>query len=206
MVILFRYCISVLLILIIAGPAHATFFNNSTGLASPTQTVDFSEHTFADDTPITTQFSDVGLTFAPNLYYENTFAPGVPNSTAPDLTNFIPSNGSGLTNPFSIFFSSPVTSAALVLGTNPNTTMFTAFLGGVMVDSGSAPSSLGNPNDFYGFTGVTFDQITVSVGGDGFAVLDTVQTVPVPEPSQWILFVAGAGILVAFVRGRRVTA
>ena len=192
-----------------SGVADAAFFNNTTGLASPSVTIDFSEHTFADNTVITSQFSDLGVTFTPNLYYQNTFIPGQPNGPPPDLTNFLPNVG-GLVNPFSIFFSSPVTGAAFVLSTNPNTTMFTALLNGSVVDSGSALTNLSNPMDFYGFTGVTFDQINVSVGADGFAILDTVQTVPepdtvqtVPEPSTWVLMLAGGGILAAGIRRLR---
>jgi hypothetical protein len=193
----------------VTSVANAAFFNNSTGLVSPVQTVTFSEHTFADDTVITNQFADVGLTFSPNLYYQNSFNPGgaVPNLNPPDLTNFIPSTGGGLVNPFSISFSSPVTGAAFVLATNPNTTLLTAFLNNVIVDTGSAPSSLNNPNDFYGFTGVTFDRIDVTVGSDGFAILDTVQTAQsVPEPSAFILLLGGAGTLAAFIRLRGVKA
>jgi PEP-CTERM motif-containing protein len=204
-----RYLLLLVLGTFTASVANATFFNNSSGITSPAETIDFSEHTFADNTFITTQFSDLGVTFSPGLYYQNTFAPGLPNSVPPDLTNFLPANGGGEVDPFSIFFSSPVTAAAFVLGTNPNTTMFFALLNGVVVDSGSAPSSLNNSMDFYGFTGVSFDQIIVDVGGDGFAVLDTLQLdtlLPiVPEPSTWALVLLGIG-LVAVMRLRRRTA
>lgn len=188
-----------------AAAADAAFFNNSTGLATPSVTIDFSEHTYPDDTVITTEFSDFGVTFTPNLYYQTTFPGGlVPNATAPDLTNFIPGPGSGLVNPFSINFSSPVSGAAFVLGTNPNMTTFTAFLLGVQVDAGIAPTDLNNAMDFYGFKGITFDKITVSVGGDGFAILDTLQIVP--EPSSWMLLVAGGIVLVGVTGLRRVIA
>jgi hypothetical protein len=197
-----RYLVLILVLSIVsAGVANATFFNNTTGIASPAFTLDFSEHTFADNTLISNQFSDYGVTFGVDLYYQNTFSPSIPNSIAPTLTNFIPANGSGLANPFSVSFSVPVTAAAFVLGTNPNTTLFTALLNGVVVDSGSAPSSLNNPMDFYGFSGIVFDQIIISVGGDAFAVFDTLQvdtllppTGGIPEPSTWALILVGIGV------------
>jgi hypothetical protein len=194
------------------GAANAAFFNNSTGLPSPSQTIDFSEHAFADNTVITNQFSDLGVTFSPNLYYQNIFPnpPGppfdVPNSTGADLTNFITGPGTGLVNPFSINFSSPVTGAAFVLATNGDpATLFTAFLMGVPVDAGTAATGFNNSTDFYGFMGVTFDKITVSVNNnDGFAILDTLQIVP--EPSSWVLMFVGGIVLVAGARLRKVMA
>jgi hypothetical protein len=207
-----RYLIPILVLSTFAADrANALFFfNNTSGLDAPAETVDFSEHTFADNTLINNQFSDQGVTFSVDLFYQNTFSPNMPNSDAPTLTNFNPDNGNGLTNPFSINFTSPVYAAAFVLGTNPNTTLFTALLNGIVVDSGSAPSSLGNAMDFYGFSGVVFDQIIISVGGDAFAVLDTLEFNPgtsvpdVPEPTTWALILVGAG-LAGVMRLRRRT-
>ncbi|MFN0129220.1 MAG: hypothetical protein ACKV19_21330, partial [Verrucomicrobiales bacterium] len=52
------------------GVGRGTVINSSAaGLAERESTVTFAEFTFPDDTPISTEFSSLGVTFSPSLYY-----------------------------------------------------------------------------------------------------------------------------------------
>jgi hypothetical protein len=152
---------------------------------------------FRENTVITNQFADVGVTFSPLQYYDSdkTFFPNgftnVSGHWVADFedVSFFP------TNPFTIHFSKDQTGAAFALVTDPDeTATFTALLHGVPVETATAPTGFNIPNNFYGFTRVTFDAIQVDVGGDGLAVLDNIQAVAptVPEPSA--LALVGLGL------------
>jgi hypothetical protein len=74
--------------------------------------------------------------------------------------------------------------------TNPGTSTFTALLANVPVESFSAATTFTSLDDFYGFQGITFDQIRVDVGGFNQAMLlDNLQigTSAVPEPTTLVL-------------------
>src|ERR1017187_149680 len=76
-----------------AGHVQATSLNNTTGIASPAQTITFSELVFPNNTTITLQYSTLGATFSPNLYYDpsgiNAYN-SVPNISGNYLANFYP--------------------------------------------------------------------------------------------------------------------
>jgi hypothetical protein len=182
-----------------AGHAQATSLNNTTGIASPARTITFSELVFDNNTSITLQYSSQGATFSPNLYYNpsgvNAYN-SVPNISGSYLGNFYP----GYVDPFNINFSMVQDSAAFVLGTNPGTTTFNAYLGATLVDSFSAATSHSQNNDYYGFTGISFDRIEILPGGNNFALIDNLQISTVPEPSAFVLAGLGAAALVIFRR------
>lgn len=182
-----------------AWQAHATFFQNTTGIASPQSTVTFAEHVIAQDAPITTQYSDVGVTF--NGVYSSlvyTF----PNVVIPQAANFI---NAGFTfpvhvNPFSIHFNTVQTGAAVALISNGGANSWEALLNNVVVDSGSGFQNNSDLTpDFYGFTGISFDEIRITINNtDGLATFDTIQmsNAAVPEPSTYL-----AGSLLVLVFG-----
>jgi hypothetical protein len=178
-----------------AGSARATFIQSSVGLQGA-RTITFDEHIFPSGTPISIQYSDLGVTFGPTLYYSPLLTVGVAHVDQTNLSNFA-GPGQPAVNPFVIAFTQPHTAADFAMATlDSGVSSFTALLGGVPVDFGTALTSLDSRQNFYGFTGVTFDTIEVSAGGlSGIAVLDNLQiggATPVPEPPSSLLLGLGA--------------
>jgi hypothetical protein len=106
----------------------------------------------------------------------------------------------------SIRFGTPVTAAALALQSNPGTTTFTALLNGVIVESFATGTTLSflpdlsHASDFYGFSGILFDELTISNDFEsefGIFQIDNVQYTAVPEPTALLLLGAGLATLAA---------
>ena len=199
------------------GAAKAEIINNNFGLVNPTQTVTFEEHILPDGTALTNQYSSNGVTFTGMWYNSQDLqAYGVPNDGIPNISghvaeNYFP-NGQGWYNiplvPFSINFTSPQNEVAFVLATNSGDySIITALLGGVVQEIGTFSTSLTNPNDYYGFSGISFDQIQISLplGNNGAAIIDNIQTAStVPEPSSFALLgLGGIGLALRAYRRRR---
>ncbi len=179
----------------------APIINSPTGLASPATTITFSEFVFAPGTPLTTQYSSLGVTFS-NVFYN--VAPINATGITPPLANNFAALGGPFLNPFSLMFTVPQTSAAFGFLTNPGTSTFTALLNGGVVETFTAPTSLAG--GFFGFTGIAFNEIRVSAGGvNGAAAFDNVQLAPVPEPATLLLLGTGLAGVGAAVRKRRKT-
>ena len=138
-----------------AASAHAVFINGGPGLENPAATIDFTEVSLPAGTPLNTQYSSYGVTFA-GMYYDS-----VHFGDSKRAFNF-QTLGSP-TNPFSIFFNVSQTEAGFDFITQGGSiTTFQAYLGGNLKDTGIA--NTGNES-FYGFKGVTFDEIRISVTG-----------------------------------------
>jgi hypothetical protein len=168
------------------NPAQAASLNNGTGISNPATTITFDEFPLANDTPLTNQYASLGVTFT-GLFSDTIFS-GLPNINPSAARNFTIS----VENPFLISFTQPQSQAAFSLITNPGTSTFEALLNNAVVDSFSNVTDAANTNNFYGFTGVTFDAIRITAGGRGrtnvgAAVIDNIQfgaatAQSVPEP------------------------
>jgi hypothetical protein len=177
--------------------ANALSLQNSTGLASPDQTITFDEFVVSQDASITNEYSSLGVTFSPNLYFDTQY--NFPNITPNSLSNFGVFSGSSPITPVSIFFNQAQNAAAFSVITQLGTSTFTALLDGSVVETFNAPTTFGDPNNFYGFTGVVFDEIQITPGGDANIMnLDNLQTgtasTPVPfefSPTLGLLLVGG---------------
>ncbi len=140
-----------------AAPATAQFSQSATGIPNAVSTVTFQEHQFPNVTFITTQYQDVGVTFTPVVYL-NVILASLPNIQDNRVGN---SAVNKLQNPFSVHFTQPRTAAALALAANTGTVRFTARLNGADVATATAPASTTMTNNFYGFSGITFDEISI---------------------------------------------
>ena len=182
-----------------AGAEAAPIINNF-GLLSPDATVTFSEHALADNTLVTNQFADVGVTLSPGAYVN-------PQAgfLSPDYLGNFTFNNDPTYDPFSILFTNDVTGAAVEVVTNPGTTTFTALLNGSVVESFAAATS-STAGAYYGFTGVVFDELRIDPNNT-FALIDNVEfdttATPVPEPASLLLLGSGIAGIAAKVRKRR---
>jgi len=185
-----------LLVASLCSSAFATPISHSaTGIASPAETITFDEHVLPTSDPVTTQYADLGVTFSPNLYYSS--QTGFPNIIGNTSTNF--GNGPNIFQ-FSINFLMNQTDAAFAMVSNGTSWDFEALLGNVVVDAFSALVDTSDPN-FFGFTGITFDEIRVTSSVNDFMIIDNLQlgkapTSSVPEPAPVVLLGIGlAGLL-----------
>ena len=144
----------------VANHVQAGQVINNDGITSPDQVVTFSEFTFPTATPINTQFSSLGVTFSPGLCYnvQPQFFP----------TQSLASFGCSPSGNNSIFFNKVVGAAAVALQSNPISTTFTALLDGAVVESFTTTTSLSvlpdltHASDFYGFTGIQFNELRIA--------------------------------------------
>jgi hypothetical protein len=195
---------------LIGAPTQAQHIINNTGINNPAETITFSEHSFATGTPITNQFSDLGVTFGPALYYDvqPVFFP------TDFLANF-DGNGNS-SNPDAILFNNVQTAAAFAVETNPGTTTFTALLNGVPVDTFTAATTLSflpdtsQDSNFYGFANESFNEIDVNPSNTFFQIdnlqLGSIGSSGTPEPGSIALLgglsLAGAAVLRRRRRGQ----
>jgi hypothetical protein len=159
---------------------------------------------------MTTSYADLGVEFSLRAFYDS-LASGDTSALSPNVTghwagNFTVVNNSPVESPeaFSIKFTTPVTSAAFALATDDDaTTLFAAFLNGVPVERFSAATDFSGTNNYFGFTGILFDEILVEVDTTKYALFDNIQTPSqVPEPSTLLLAAAGL-VAAALLRWRR---
>ena len=186
--------------------AVAAPIQNESGLVLPGVAITFDEIILTNGTPITDQYSSLGITFSGGLLYN----PGTANMSddiigfeGRRLANFYP-----VTPIFSIFFSDPVAEAVLgVLA--PDTASFTALLSGEVVESFQNTRPV-QTQGFYGFDAIVFDEIRVNAAGiSGFALLDNIQFTTIPEPSTGALLGLGLSVVASVYKtswsGRRPT-
>jgi hypothetical protein len=188
-----RLCYAFFLLILASGaPLLGSQINASTtGLSNPAFTITFDEVAVTQNDPVTNQFADLGATFSAGTFFDP--QPGF--FANPSLGNFI--NGGNPVSPIFINFTEVQTGAAFALVTSGGTTtVFTALLNGVPVDSFSAIT--GTQTAFYGFAGESFDSIEFAPGGNPalFSNLQLSVAPSAPEPASIFLFGTGCGAFV----------
>jgi hypothetical protein len=128
------------------------------GLTVSESIITFSELTLVDTSLVSTEFADLGLTFLPNLFYRTGDHPDWASVEGPNLRT-----GDPEVNPFSIHFGSALTSAAFAaIAQPPTSATITAKLGGVEIESFETTVSIDNPDNYFGFSDIVFDEIEVA--------------------------------------------
>jgi hypothetical protein len=184
-------------IILLGIPAFSAVIDSGlSGLSAPVTTVTFTDPAFPDTTPVSDEYSLLGVAFSPNLYYRGTSLWEDQGINGPNLRT-----GDPVSNPFSIHFSNPITSAAFASIASPVTqATITARLSGVDVESFTTEINLVNES-WYGFTDIVFDEIGISYVEDTRLRIDNIQIgAAVPEPSTVVLATLG---LLAIARRRR---
>lgn len=154
---------TVLMVLGLASSSYAAFLNNSTGLATPSKVVTFSEIALPADGNILSTYAGLGVTFSPGVRYNPTGAQGTPY---PNFSGVFAGNF-GSTNPiaptFSIRFLTPQTGAAFALATQAGaTSVFQALLAGVVQETATRITTYTSNQNYFGFTEITFDEIRIT--------------------------------------------
>ena len=175
------------------SPAAAAIINGSaTGINSPATTITFDEVVLPQGTAVTNQFAASGVSFSPQMYYSP--QTGFPNINGNDVGNWWGS--SPLQFSVTLAFTNLQTEAAFALVSNGTNYTFTALLSGSTVDSFSTSVGYSSANNFYGFSGISFDSIKLTSNDGDYFLIDNVQlSSAVPEPSTWAMLILGfAGV------------
>lgn len=189
------------LLAVAALPAQAALINNSFGLTGTFQTIGFESVALMTNQAVSTQFQSLGVTFT--NAFGNPVANSLPNFSGNRIGNF--QGGIGNVGTLTMDFSSVLDSVAFALVTSPGTSTIQAYLNGLLVESNTAPTDTTSFTNFYGFTGIQFNQVRLSVVSfDNALLIDNLQLAPanlsVPEPtSEALVMLALAGL---FAMGR----
>ena len=169
---------SLLIVAAPGGTAAAPIINNF-GLSNPDTWITFDEIVLPKGTSVSGQYASLNITFAPNLYFDSQGSATFPGISGHHLGNFL--EASPTRNPVSIAFSTPQASAAFGLASSQAVTTFTALLGGVVVESFSEITTFNDPSkSYYGFSGIVFDEIQISVLNNLSLLIDNIMQNPAP--------------------------
>jgi hypothetical protein len=174
--------------------AHATPIQNTTGLSGTFQTETFDTN-FGNNSAAASQFA--GMHFSKGAYITDSLSTQYPNVLNSSVVNFsfnsciLPS-----CPPVIISFDSVQSAVAFAFVANDGSATFSAYLGGLLVESFTSSTLLATGGQFYGFDGISFDSIVIDAATVNNAFLiDNLQTKnasPVPLPGSIALLLAGA--------------
>jgi len=187
-----------------AAPAQAGFITNDSGLLVAHQTQDFESVALPMNAPVSNQFQAQGLLVTNG--FGNPDSTNYANMFGNRIGNF--QGGIGNLGTMTLDFDSVLSAAAFALvAADEGTATLSAYLQGVLVETASVETSTSDPNNYFGFEGILFDRLTMSVESfDNALMIDNLQTAAanqVPEPASWALVGAALLGLGAFGHGRK---
>ncbi|OAN70839.1 hypothetical protein A8B78_20585 [Jannaschia sp. EhC01] len=201
---------SVCAIILAAAALGATAANATTivaasaGLTAPETIIGFDEVALTTGNTVTDQFAPFGVTFDPGVTYFSSVSTR-PNFSGPAVLEFG-------TVDISIMFSERVSAMSAAMTANFGSMTLTALLNGVVVESFTHSFPLAsvvpvgtNPNNFFGFSGIVFDEVVLSPNGSTTVAMDNLAftLAPVPLPASLPLLLAGLCGLGLMARRRR---
>ncbi len=171
---------TLLLLLAFAQRARAAVISQASQfLNNAGTTLNFTEVVLAMNTSVTNQYAAYGVNFT-SAYYSP--ATGYPNMGSANIGNFI--QYVPYSPNFAIYFTQNQVAADFAMASQSGTATITALLNGTTVETFSAPSGQSATADIYGFTGITFNEIAVSMSSSDHALLlsQLQYNVVLPEP------------------------
>lgn len=169
----------------VSTQAAEVYFQNSYGLASPSNIVTFSEYSPYPNTTITTEYQPYGVTFVPYVKYASIYnqTSGTPHiDPTACVANFV--QYGSVVPAFSIMFDRPVSAAAFAVLSQAGTFQVTALWAGIELPGGPHTFTGGfgpdRTTNFVGLSGITFDELRISniATSDGALVLDNLEFTP----------------------------
>ncbi|MBW2240701.1 MAG: hypothetical protein JRH01_01845 [Deltaproteobacteria bacterium] len=168
------------------------------GFSGSETVIDFDEVALTPWQSVTTEFAGLGITFSPNVWFENTR--NFTNFDGASMANFRSSGAPGGALPpiaFSVSFATSMTDFAAFFASNSGQTItLTAFLGATLVETLSFTDAACCNGHVLGFSGIGFDRIDIS--GTNLIIFDEFHFENVAEPATALMLVLGlAGLALA---------
>jgi hypothetical protein len=185
----------VVLFALFAAGAHADDIEGTgTNFFGSTQITNFSEIPLPANTPVTTQYAGLGITFSPGVFYDpqNGTEFGLPLNDVGNYQDFSTAH----VDPVTINFSQVQTGVEFLMAADGTPYLFEALNGGQAVDFFT--TTVNSPALFYGFFNVPFDQIEISQAGTGggpYWLISDIETGVSPAPEPPSLALLGIGLL-----------
>lgn len=143
----------------VGGVAGQNIVAQPAGIPNPGQVIDFGAGLFPNFTPVSTEFAGITITHA------RYFTTGTSNNL---VGGFLTNDPIGPPDTLSITFAQPITDLSFVyhqIGTSGPSTI-RAMLFGTTVSSFSGTWNQTQTNNYFGFTGIVFDELQIDFVGD----------------------------------------
>ncbi len=175
--------------------SNATIIYAGSGLSGTFVAEDFDTNA-GEGSAAAEQFS--GISFGASNYVTNNYSGTYPNMTNSVIANFENNTCGPCYDPTSFSFAGNLTELAFAFISNEQTTTFSAFLDGILIESVALLTNFSG--NYVTVSGYLFDEIRItSVGSNDAYLIDDMQykSAQVPEPASWALLgiaIAGFGL------------